>query len=131
MDSSAAAIIAQEEVKYLESEKENLAKTVAELQDKLKKTDQNKEHWKLEFQLLQMKHEKIKNNLDQLNALNSSGGVDGSVGEEAGMEDSNKVSLTYLRFMFDIIVVTPCFLSSVFFRVRLIRTSCSLSARPS
>ena len=83
-----AIVIAQEEVRYLESEKENLSKTIEELQEKLKKTEQNKEHWKLEFQLLQMKHDKVKSNLDHLSLTNSSGEM-GS--DEAPDENSRKV----------------------------------------
>ena len=37
----------ESEVKYLEEEKKSLLATLEELQDKMKKAEQNREHWKL------------------------------------------------------------------------------------
>ena len=41
--------------------KVNLEKTIDDLGVKVRKSEQNLEHWKLEFQLLQMKYEKSRN----------------------------------------------------------------------
>ena len=57
----------ESELKYLLEEKNSLSATLGELQDKLKKAEQNKEHWKLECQLLQMKVDKLKKYLAKSN----------------------------------------------------------------
>jgi hypothetical protein len=49
-----------EEVQRVKEEKMEISKVIEELNEKTKKLEQGREHWKLEFQLLQMKYEKAK-----------------------------------------------------------------------
>ncbi len=49
-----------EELDNLREKKEHLEEVVASMSEKVKELEQKREHWKLEFQLLQMKYEKLK-----------------------------------------------------------------------
>ena len=56
-----------EELQQAREEKAEIVKVLDELNDKVKKVEQTKEHWKLEYQLLHMKYDKLKseNGVDQ------------------------------------------------------------------
>ena len=41
-------------------DKQDVEASIKELNEKVKQLEQSKEHWKLEFQLLEMKYQKIK-----------------------------------------------------------------------
>ena len=49
-----------EELQQAREEKAEIVKVLDELNDKVKKVEQTKEHWKLEYQLLQMKYDKLR-----------------------------------------------------------------------
>ncbi len=50
----------EEETEVLREAKKNLEEALSAMGDKVKELEQRREHWKLEFQLLQMKYEKLK-----------------------------------------------------------------------
>ena len=43
---------------------DNVKKQSDNLNERLKKSEQDKEHWKVEYQLVQMKHDKLKKQMD-------------------------------------------------------------------
>ena len=43
---------------------DNVKKQSDNLNERLKKSEQEKEHWKVEYQLVQMKHDKLKKQMD-------------------------------------------------------------------
>ena len=49
-----------EELQQAREDKAEIVKVLDELNDKVKKVEQTKEHWKLEYQLLQMKYDKLR-----------------------------------------------------------------------
>ncbi len=49
-----------EEVEVLRERRKHLEEVVGSMGDKIKELEQKREHWKLEYQLLQMKYEKLK-----------------------------------------------------------------------
>ena len=49
-----------EELQQAREEKAEIVKVLDELNEKVKKGEQTKEHWKLEYQLLQMKYDKLR-----------------------------------------------------------------------
>lgn len=49
-----------EELQQAKEEKAEIVKVLDELNDKVKKVEQTKEHWKLEYQLLHMKYDKLR-----------------------------------------------------------------------
>ena len=48
----------------LKEKVESLSQQIENLNEKHKKSEQEKEHWKVEYQLVQMKHDKMKHNLE-------------------------------------------------------------------
>lgn len=51
------------EAEKLKGENNNLMEMVKKSEDKIKKSEEMKEHWKLEYQLLEMKYEKAKKDI--------------------------------------------------------------------
>lgn len=49
-----------QELELIQGEKDTLLKTIEDLQQKVKKAEETKEHWSLEFQLLQMKYDRCR-----------------------------------------------------------------------
>lgn len=69
--------------------RENLASQLNSLQEKITKLEQSKEHWMLEYQLLHMKHVKLKKKTQELDAQTSStSGSEGSPTKLVGSGES-------------------------------------------
>ena len=63
-------LIGRDSTKYstivhdLKEKVESLSQHIENLNEKHKKSEQEKEHWKVEYQLVQMKHDNMKNKLE-------------------------------------------------------------------
>ena len=51
-------------INELNDKVENVKNQSDNLNDTLKKSEQEKEHWKVEYQLVQMKHDKLKHQIE-------------------------------------------------------------------
>ena len=51
-------------INELNDKVENVKKQKDDLNERLRKSEQEKEHWKVEYQLVQMKHDKLKNHMN-------------------------------------------------------------------
>jgi len=54
-------------INELNDKVENVKKQKDDLNERLRKSEQEKEHWKVEYQLVQMKHDKLKNHMNDEN----------------------------------------------------------------
>lgn len=82
VDHSAFEEIESQRISKLEESIGNLKHEIESLNEKLKKAEQAKEHWKLECQLLQMKHEKLREQSPQPDLANSSFPEETPIGDE-------------------------------------------------
>ena len=66
---------------------DNLQHELEELQARLKKSEQSREHWKLECQLVQMKHDKVKEAVSQESSATAEGDAK-QCGDQANEQES-------------------------------------------